>query len=166
MKSLAFIAFTGLLAFPLINASAQNPAPAAPAPQLIVSGDQWVVQVPPGAPVPQSIVLQLSAPTSQPAPSIVLQQPPVAPAATTVVAAPPSETVYVSEAPPAPPVEVIPVAPDHFHVWIAGHYEWTHHGYIWRGGHWERPPRHGQHWAPARWEFRGGRYIYIEGRWY
>src|ERR1700759_4990814 len=101
MKSLAFIAFTGLLAFPFLNASAQNPAPA---PQLVVSGDQWVVQVPAGAPVPQSIVLQLSTPTSNPAPSVVIQQPPatVAPV-TTVVAPQPAETVYVSEAPPAPP---------------------------------------------------------------
>jgi len=161
MKSLALIAFTGLLAFPFIPASAQNPAP-----QLIVSGDQWVVQVPAGAQVPQSIVLQLSTPTSNPAPAVVIQQPPatVAPAAT-VVAPQPAETVYVNEAPPAPPVEVIPVAPDHFHVWIQGHYEWTHHGYVWRVGHWERPPHHGQHWVPARWEVRGGRYIYIEGRW-
>jgi len=166
MKSLAFIAFTGLLAFPFFNASAQT-QPTAPAPQLIVSGDHWVVQVPPGAPVPQSIVLQLSSPTSGPAPAVVIQQPPVATAPTeTVAPQQPSETVYVSEAPPAPPVEVIPVAPDHYHVWISGHYEWTHHGYVWRVGHWERPPRHGQHWAPARWEFRGGRYVYIQGRWY
>jgi hypothetical protein len=173
MKSLAFIAFTGLLALPFVNASAQAPAAqpaapaAAPAPQLIVSGDQWVVQLPPGATVPQSITLQLSTPTSAPTPGVVIQQPATAAAPTTVaVPQQPSETVYVSEAPPAPPVEVIPVAPDHFHVWIAGHYEWTHHGYVWRVGHWERPPRHGLHWAPARWEFRGGRYVYIQGRWY
>jgi len=163
MKSLAFIAFTGLLAFPFINASAQTPAPA---PQLIVSGDQWVVQVPPGAPVPQSIVIQLSSPTSSPAPGVVIQQPPAAAAPAGTVVVQPSETVYVNEAPPAPPVEVIPVAPDHFHIWISGHYEWTHHGYVWRVGHWERPPHHGQRWAPSRWEFRGGRYVYVEGHWY
>jgi len=37
--------------------------------------------------------------------------------------------------PPAPRVEVIPVAPSPRHVWVKGHYIKRGHNYVWVGGH-------------------------------
>ncbi len=40
--------------------------------------------------------------------------------------------------PPAPRVEVIPVAPGPEHVWVPGHWSWraAHGEYVWVSGHW------------------------------
>jgi hypothetical protein len=51
----------------------------------------------------------------------------------------------VAEAVPAPPpprYEVIPVAPDRAHVWVAGHWVW-------------RPERHEHVWISGGWRSRG-----------
>ncbi len=160
LLSLAVLAVSPIASY----ADNMAPPPAVVAqPQLVLNGDQWVIQVPANVPVPRNIVLQLATPTNAPSPVVVVQQP-AAPSAVVIGSTQPSE-VYVESAPPPPVQEVIPVAPDRFHVWIRGHYEWRHHQYVWIGGHWERPPYHEARWHEARWEVRGGRYVFVEGFW-
>jgi YXWGXW repeat-containing protein len=159
MKPLNFLSLS--LGLGLLAPLAALAQPVQAMPQLILNGDQWVIQVPANSAIPRSIVLQLATPNNQPPPTVVLQQPPVAQIGVTA----PSEEVYVESAPPPPPREIIPVAPDRFHIWIGGHYEYRHHNYVWISGHYERPPHRDAHWEPGRWEHRGGRYFYVEGHW-
>ncbi len=83
-------------------------------------------------------------------------------ASVAVNAAGPQEVV-VAQAPPAPQVEVVPVAPSVDHVWIRGHWHWNGAAWIWRGGHYEL--RRGFAWVPASYVQRGGGVVYIEGHW-
>lgn len=154
-----------VLAFAPLASRADNPPPAyaAPQPQLVLNGDQWVIQVPPNTPVPRNIVLQLATPTNAMSPVVVLQQP--APQTAVVVGATVPSEVYVETAPPAIQEEVIPVSPGPRYIWIRGHYEWRDHRYVWFGGRWERPPHRDERWHDARWEVRGGRYFYVAGYW-
>jgi len=78
-------------------------------------------------------------------------------------AAPPGEVV-VTQAPPAPQVEVIPVAPSTNHVWIAGHWHWNGGAWVWRAGHYEIR-RVGWHWVPAHYSQRGASWVYVSGYW-
>ena len=65
--------------------------------------------------------------------------------------APQPSASYVPEAPPRPPVETIVVAPGPGYVWIGGEWMWNGR-WIWRAGHWARPP-----WPHAVW---------VGGGWY
>jgi hypothetical protein len=75
----------------------------------------------------------------------------VRPPAERVVVAP--GEVLVTEAPPPPVYEVMPVAPGLGMYWIGGAY------------HWERPPRPGAIWVQHHYEFRNGRHIFVRGGW-
>jgi len=84
----------------------------------------------------------------------------------TVVDSGPQAEVVVTEAPPAPQVEVIPVAPSPSHLWIGGY--WAHRGgrWVWIGGTYVVRPAHRAHWEPGHWVVRsGGRWIWVPGRW-
>jgi YXWGXW repeat-containing protein len=70
---------------------------------------------------------------------------------------------YVNVAPPAPIVEVVPVARPGW-VWIPGVWEWRRHRHVWLGGHWVRA-RRGYYYAPAAWVQHGDRWAYHRGGW-
>ena len=69
--------------------------------------------------------------------------------------------------PPPAPHEVIIERPHRNWVWIPGYYVWRpkHHEYVWRKGHWARPPHAHAVWVEPRWENRNGEWVYTEGRW-
>jgi hypothetical protein len=73
--------------------------------------------------------------------------------------------VEVVKAPPAPVVEVIPVAPSPRHFWIHGFYGWNGTAHYWVPGRYEviRP---GWGWSESRWVGVGGRYHFYPGHWY
>jgi len=89
---------------------------------------------------------------------VVLVSPPMA--------APASASFFVSQPPPAPMVEMIPVAPPgHNHVWVSGFWAWNGIAYAWHPGHYERRPHPGAVWVTGRWENRGRGWIWVEGCW-
>jgi hypothetical protein len=73
--------------------------------------------------------------------------------------------VVVAEAPPAPLVETVTIAPDPALVWIGGVWIWSGFGWRWEAGHWARPPRPGAVWVPHRYEYRGGHHVWVRGGW-
>ncbi len=72
--------------------------------------------------------------------------------------------IYSDSEPPAPQVEVMPVAPSPSHVWIAGHWGWHGRRYEWVPGRWE-PARAGFHWEVGRWDRDDRRWRWRPGRW-
>lgn len=80
------------------------------------------------------------------------------------VAPPPG--IHVTVAPPAPRVEVRPMAPSSAHVWVGGHWEWRRGGHVWIPGRWMLPPGPGYRWVPARWVHEpNGQWTFYAGRW-
>lgn len=72
--------------------------------------------------------------------------------------------VVVAQPPPPPQVEVIPVAPSPAYIWIGGAWAW-HGRWVWEGGHYALPPRHGAVWVPHHYEKRGNSHVWIAGGW-
>ena len=73
--------------------------------------------------------------------------------------------VYVQIGPPAPLVEVRPVAPAAGYVWVPGYYGWNQRAYHWTPGHWARPPhRHGT-WVEPRWVHERHGWHMTKGYW-
>ena len=71
----------------------------------------------------------------------------------------------VRVAPPAAPVEVVPVAPHPGWVWTAGYHRWNGHAHVWAPGRYVAP-RAGMHWEAHRWDTEpGGFYRYHPGGW-
>src|SRR5256885_6727814 len=68
-----------------------------------------------------------------------------------VPAAPPGETVIVTEAPPAPQTEVIPVAPGPDYVWVGGYWRREGPRWVWAPGRWTLRPRPAAVWVPGHW---------------
>jgi YXWGXW repeat-containing protein len=74
--------------------------------------------------------------------------------------------VYVSIAPPAPIVEVVPVAPSPRHVWIAGYHRWDGRAYVWVPGHYVVPPHAHVVWVSGHWAHHHSHgYYWVEGHW-
>ena len=71
----------------------------------------------------------------------------------------------VRVAPPAPIVEVRPVAPGPRYVWRGGYYRWYHGRYVWAHGYWVLPPHPGGAWVPGHWDARPGGWVWIPGHW-
>lgn len=73
--------------------------------------------------------------------------------------------IIVVEAPPAPRVETMGVAPSADHVWVPGN--WTRSGnqWIWSSGHWDLRPAAKSVYVPGHWERQGGGYVWREGYW-
>lgn len=74
-------------------------------------------------------------------------------------------TIEVQTAPPPPQVEVQGVAPSPRHIWTPGYWHWNGARHVWVGGHWQEPPQVGMTWEAPKWENRGGRYYFNDGRW-
>ena len=86
--------------------------------------------------------------------------------AATLVSAPAqaaSASVYVQIAPPAPRVEVVPVA-RHGQTWVPGHWEWRHRQYAWVPGYFVTV-RPGYYYAQPQWVQYGNRWGYQAGGW-
>ena len=72
--------------------------------------------------------------------------------------------VEVSDDPPAPIIEVTPVAPGPDFIWVGG--EWAWHGsWVWERGHYVRPPHAGAVWVPHRYAVHNGKHIFVRGGW-
>jgi hypothetical protein len=72
--------------------------------------------------------------------------------------------VTVTEAPPAPLVETVTIAPGPGFVWVGGGWVWRNH-WVWERGHWAHPPRPGAVWVAHRYEYRNGVHVFIRGGW-
>ena len=75
------------------------------------------------------------------------------------------EEIEIEIAPPAPRVEVIPVAPSPRHFWIHGYYGWNGGAHYWIPGRYEvlRP---GWGWSESHWGVVGRRWHFYPGHWY
>ena len=71
----------------------------------------------------------------------------------------------VTEAPPAPIVETVAVAPGPGFVWVDGYWGWHGRRWVWVGGRWAHPPRAGVVWVGPHYVFRGGRHVWVHGYW-
>jgi hypothetical protein len=71
--------------------------------------------------------------------------------------------VDIDVAPPAPRVEVVPVARPGF-IWAPGYWNWEGHRHVWVGGRWEHD-HPGHHWVGESWEQRNGKYHFEKGHW-
>jgi hypothetical protein len=100
------------------------------------------------APYPQRVVYSQPVPVGQP------QYQPV----------PADSTVVVDVAPPAPYVEVVPVAPFVGGIWIGGYWGWNGGRHVWVPGRWEHS-RPGYQWRPHGWVNQGGRWHLHAGGW-
>lgn len=76
-----------------------------------------------------------------------------------------TQTVVVTQAPPAPQQEVVSARPGPDYVWVAGYWRWRDSRYEWVAGHWEVPPRTGAVWIPPRWAPESGGYRFYDGYW-
>ena len=72
-------------------------------------------------------------------------------------------TAIVSIAPPAPQYEVVP-APRAGYVWDNGHYEYRGNRYVWVQGRWLEA-RDGYQWEQRRWVQRGNQWQLVGGDW-
>ena len=72
--------------------------------------------------------------------------------------------VVVGEAPPAPIVEEMVVAPGPDFVWIGGIWVWNGR-WAWERGHWGHRPYAGARWVSHRYIYRGGHHVFIRGGW-
>jgi hypothetical protein len=77
---------------------------------------------------------------------------------------PVSAEVVVNEAPPAPPREMIVVAPGPDYVWVPGYYAW-HGRWVWMRGAWVVRPRPHAVWVSGHWAPRAHGYVWTGGHW-
>jgi WXXGXW repeat (2 copies) len=70
----------------------------------------------------------------------------------------------VTDDPPAPIAEYIPVSPDPAFVWIGGYWGWRG-GWFWNAGHYARPPFRGAAWISGGWAHGGRGWAWHGGRW-
>lgn len=71
----------------------------------------------------------------------------------------PPPPVVVLQAPPAPIVERMTLAPAQGYVWIAGHNSWINGRWVWIGGAWARPPQPGAFYVEGRWDARSHNWV-------
>lgn len=74
--------------------------------------------------------------------------------------------MVASEEPPAPIVEVVPVAPGPYYFWVGGHWQWNG-GWVWERGHYDRHPHFhpGGGWEAGHWDHRGSNWVWRDGHW-
>jgi hypothetical protein len=71
--------------------------------------------------------------------------------------------VDVDVAPPPVRVEEVP-GPRSGYVWAPGYWEWRGGRHVWVGGRWIGE-RRGYHWVPDRWDQRGPHWHHYRGHW-
>src|SRR5439155_6651355 len=77
----------------------------------------------------------------------------------------PSETVVVTEAPPAPQTEVIPVAPGPDYVWVGGYWRREGPRWVWTPGRYTLRPRPAAVWVPGHWVAHRRGWAWVPGHW-
>jgi len=88
------------------------------------------------------------------------------PQAVTAPTTPPDNAPVVAEAPPAPQVEVVPVAPGPEYAWTPGYWSIGVGGrWVWIGGRYVVRPRAHAIWVGGHWARRGRGYVWIGGHW-
>jgi hypothetical protein len=70
----------------------------------------------------------------------------------------------ITEAPPAPPAEVLVPPPGPNYVWLPGYWSWQGR-WVWIGGAWTVRPYAHAHWVPGHWAHRGYGWIWVGGHW-
>lgn len=80
----------------------------------------------------------------------------------------PAQLVVVRPLPwPTPPPlqrsEWQPPRPSERHVWVGGHFAPEGDRLVWRAGRWTIPPEPRLRYEPARWDDRGGRFVFLRG---
>lgn len=119
---------------------------------------------------PVYVVQPAYPPSAQPPPVSGTGVAPAAPTAdwqapTPVPAQPLPQTVVVAPtAPPAPQVEVVPVAPSPYYGWAPGYWAWNG-GWVWIGGRYVVRPTPGAVWVGGHWGRHGHGYVWIGGGW-
>ena len=78
--------------------------------------------------------------------------------------APAGEVIVADVAPPAPYYETLPPPPFAGAVWLNGYWGWRGGRHVWVGGRYDHG-RPGHEWQPHRWTQRDGRWHLHEGRW-
>lgn len=99
---------------------------------------------------------------------VIRESPPVVMAerpAVIVTQPPPPQVIYVREAPPAPIVEVISVAPGPGYIWVGGFHEWRGAHYVWVRGYYSLPPRGFSIWIGDRWHHDDHGWRHERGHW-
>lgn len=76
-----------------------------------------------------------------------------------------TSTTVIRTAPPARPRIVRARRPGPNYIWCDGHYDHRGGRYVWVKGRWRRPPRAGAVWVAGNWTLRGGTYVFVAGRW-
>ena len=76
----------------------------------------------------------------------------------------PSVALEAPLTPPAPQVEVVPVAPGPEYVWAPGYWAWNG-GWVWIGGRWVVRPYPGAIWVGGHWGRLGRGYVWVRGHW-
>ena len=74
-------------------------------------------------------------------------------------------TLVAPTAPPAPQVEVVPVAPGPAYYWVPGYWGWNGTVWVWVSGAWRPRPWLGAVWVGGHWARRGHGYIWVGGHW-
>lgn len=70
----------------------------------------------------------------------------------------------VSQPPPPPREETIPLAPLLSSVWVPGYWAWNN-AWQWVAGHWAQPPGGTATWVPGQWVPQGQNWLWRPGHW-
>jgi len=84
--------------------------------------------------------------------------------ATGCVVAPEPRGMVVSEAPPPPQVEIVPVAPGPGFIWVEGHWGWRGR-WVWESGRYVSRPHSRAAWVPGHWVAGRRGWVWVPGRW-
>lgn len=118
--------------------------------------------------VSQKVIdFMINTPSTSPGGPVVVATAPVAAPALIQPSPPPVPTV-IAEAgsePPPPIVETVVVSPGPGYVWVPGYWRWHERHWVWVGGAWLIPPRHGAVWVGGRWERRWGSRVWVDAHW-
>lgn len=69
------------------------------------------------------------------------------------------------QAPPPPPVEVVPAAPGAAYIWVPGHWHWNGYRYFWARGHYAIRQATWHHWVDGHWAVVYGHWAWVPGHW-
>ena len=73
--------------------------------------------------------------------------------------------IVVNVAPPAVRFERRGPPPGAGVIWIPGYWQWNGGQYTWVAGRWQAPQQQGAVWVGPRWQRRGRGWVFVEGRW-
>lgn len=73
--------------------------------------------------------------------------------------------IWIPAPPPAPIVEVRPVAPSRRHVWVEGYHRWDGRAYVWTPGSWSVRPRGRSAWVAGRYVHGSRGWYWVGGHW-